>query len=239
MTHVSSKVVDAAALADVGQSSLKSMNDSMSQLAQANELIAGRLAVITEKAETMNGVIVQLTNVSDQTNLLSLNAEIEAAKAGEFGRGFAVVAREIRRLADQTAVNTLGIEQMVKEMQAAVAEGVRGMSKFSEQVTRGVDAVAMTSEQLRLIIDHVHELTPQFEAVRQGMQSQSTGARQIRDAMIQLTAVTTSTTSSIQEFMQATQELRTVVEGLQHEVLRFKTADSGAAAVAAVRVQHA
>ena len=226
LNHVSAKVVDTAALADIGQSSLKSMDDSMSQLARANELIAGRLAVITEKAETMNGVIVQLTNVSDQTNLLSLNAEIEAAKAGEFGRGFAVVAREIRRLADQTAVNTLGIEQMVKEMQVAVAEGVRGMSKLSEQVTRGVDAVATTSEQLLRIIDQVQQLTPQFEAVRTGMQSQSIGARQIRDAMVQLTTVTTATASSTHEFMQATEELRTVLEGLQHEMRRFRTAES-------------
>lgn len=226
MNHVSAKVVSTAALADVGQSSLKSMDDSMSQLVQANELIAGRLAVITEKADTMNGVIVQLANVTDQTNLLSLNAEIEAAKAGEFGRGFAVVAREIRRLADQTAVNTLGIERMVRDMQVAVAEGVHGMSTFSEQVTRGVTAVATTSEQLRLIIDDVHELTPQFAAVRDGMHSQSLGARQISDAMLRLTTVTESTSSSIREFMQATDELRTVVEGLQHEVRRFNTAES-------------
>lgn len=224
MDHVSAKVADTAALADAGQTSLKSMDDSMGQLVEANELIAQRLAVITEKAETMNSVIVQLTDVANQTNLLSLNAEIEAAKAGEFGKGFAVVAQEIRRLADQTAVGTLGIERTVRDMQVAVEEGVRGMAVFSEQVTRGVNAVATTSEQLRLIIDHVRQLTPQFQTVGEGMQSQVGGARQINDAMVQLTAVTESTSSSIGEFMQATDELRTVVAGLQHEVLRFNTA---------------
>ena len=66
----------------------------------------------------------------DQTNLLSLNAAIEAERAGESGLGFAVVAREIRRLADQTSVATLDIERMVKDMTTAVASGVMGMDHF-------------------------------------------------------------------------------------------------------------
>ena len=72
--------------------------------------------------------------MADQTNLLSLNAAIEAEKAGEYGLGFAVVAMEIRRLADQTAVATYDIEKMVKEMHSAVAAGVMGMDKFSDEV---------------------------------------------------------------------------------------------------------
>ena len=75
-----------------------------------------------------------ITKVADQTNLLSLNAAIEAEKAGEHGRGFAVVATEIRRLADQTAIASYDIEQLVKEMQSAVSAGVMGMDKFSEEV---------------------------------------------------------------------------------------------------------
>src|SRR6266498_3148728 len=71
---------------------------------------------------------------ADQTNLLSLNAAIEAEKAGEHGRGFVVVATEIRRLADQSALATGDIEQIVKEMQSAVSAGVMGMDKFSEEV---------------------------------------------------------------------------------------------------------
>ena len=76
--------------------------------------------------------------MADQTNLLSLNAAIEAEKAGEYGRGFVVVATEIRRLADQTAVATYDIEQMVREIQSSVSAGVMGMDKFSEEVRRGM-----------------------------------------------------------------------------------------------------
>jgi methyl-accepting chemotaxis protein WspA len=226
MNHVSARVAETAALADVGQTNLKKMDNSMSQLAQANEVISRRLAIITEKAETMSGIFAQLTNVTDQANLLSLNAEIEAAKAGQFGLGFTVVAREIRRLADQSAVGTLHIEQMVQEMQVAVTEGARGIADLSEQVMRGVNAVASTSEQLRLIIDRVQHLTPQFEAAREGMQSQSAGARQIHGAMIQLTTVTESTSSSAQELMKATHQLHNAVAGLREEMSHFNTADA-------------
>ena len=79
-------------------------------------------------------VVTTITKVADQTNLLSINAAIEAEKAGEYGRGFLVVAREIRRLADQTAVATLDIENMVRHMQDAVSAGVMQMDKFSDEV---------------------------------------------------------------------------------------------------------
>ena len=82
-----------------------------------------KLEVLNEKASNINQVVTTITKVADQTNLLSLNAAIEAEKAGEHGRGFAVVATEIRRLADQTAIASYDIEQLVKEMQSAVSAG--------------------------------------------------------------------------------------------------------------------
>ena len=92
----------------------------MRQVMDAAGSINAKLAVLNEKAGNINQVVTTITKVADQTNLLSLNAAIEAEKAGEYGRGFAVVATEIRRLADQTAVATYDIEQMVKEIQSAV-----------------------------------------------------------------------------------------------------------------------
>ena len=105
--------------ANAGRSSLTSMEQTMHQMMEATDSIGSKLAVLSEKAGNINTVVTTINRVADQTNLLSLNAAIEAEKAGEYGVGFAVVATEIRRLADQTAVATWDIEQMVKEMQSA------------------------------------------------------------------------------------------------------------------------
>src|ERR671931_1450091 len=124
----------------------------------ATRTIAERLTAIQQRANDITSVVTTITKVADQTNLLSLNAAIEAEKAGEYGRGFAVVATEIRRLADQTAVATYDIEQMVKEIQSAVSAGVMGMDKFSEQVRRGMQDIQQVGAQLSQIIHQVQAL---------------------------------------------------------------------------------
>ena len=133
--------------------------------------------MLSEKAGNISQVVTTITKVADQTNLLSLNAAIEAEKAGEYGRGFAVVATEIRRLADQTAVSTYDIEQIVKEIQSAVAAGVMGMDKFSEEVRRGMQDMQQVGGQLSQVIQQVQALAPRIESVNEGMQAQATERR--------------------------------------------------------------
>ena len=225
MGVVSERVDETAALADAGREGVAAMNAAIGELDAASSAINDRLKVIAAKAQNINGVVLTITKVADQTNLLSLNAAIEAEKAGEVGRGFAIVAREIRRLADQTAVGTLDIEQMVTEMQAAVTAGVREMAQFGDRVARGVAAAAVTNEQLGRIIAQVQELKPRFEFVSQGMQAQSAGAQQITGAMQQLNEMAQATSRSIGDLMKATQSMHTAVAALGEEVGRFRTDD--------------
>src|SRR5579871_978526 len=173
MKEVADVAEQTAVRAASGQEGLTRMGATMRQVLEASASINARLAVLNEKTGNINTVVTTITKVADQTNLLSLNAAIEAEKAGEYGRGFAVVATEIRRLADQTATATYDIEQMVKEMQSAVAAGVMGMDKFSEEVRRGVEVVGQVSVELAQIIDQVQTLTPRFEMVGEGMEAQS------------------------------------------------------------------
>lgn len=222
MNDVSQVAADTASLAHSGRSGLGGMGATMKQLAQATGLISSRLAVINEKANNINSVITTISKVADQTNLLSLNAAIEAEKAGEFGHGFSVVAREIRRLADQTAIATLDIEEMVKEMQSAVSSGVMEMDRFSEAVRQGVKETDRISEQLGQIMEQVQALTPRFSAVNEGMQSQSQGAQQISKAMVQLSEAARQTALSLKEFNAATDQLNQAVEDLEDEISRFK-----------------
>ena len=139
---------DTTRLASQGQAGLTRMRDTMQQITEAASLIHTKLDVLNEKAGNINLVITTITKIADRTNLLSLNAAIEAEKAGEYGRGFSVVATEIRRLADQTAKATNDIELMVKEMQAAVTTGVLAMNKYSEEVRDGAKDVRQISDCL-------------------------------------------------------------------------------------------
>ncbi|MDD5679474.1 MAG: methyl-accepting chemotaxis protein, partial [Kiritimatiellae bacterium] len=177
MQDVKTASAETEGLADTGRVGLTGMESSMRQLAEATGAISARLAVINEKASAINSMVTTITKVADQTNLLSLNAAIEAEKAGEYGLGFSVVAREIRRLADQTAVASLEIEQTVREMQTSVTSGVMEMDKFTVEVTQGVSAVSEIGVQMGRIIEQVKVLAPRFESVNEGMQAQSSGAR--------------------------------------------------------------
>jgi methyl-accepting chemotaxis protein WspA len=183
--------------------------------------INAKLAVLSNKAGNISQVVTTITKVADQTNLLSLNAAIEAEKAGEYGRGFAVVATEIRRLADQTAVATYDIDQMVKEIQSAVAAGVMGMDKFSEEVRRGMEEVQQVGGQLSQVIQQVQALAPRVESVNDGMQAQASGAEQITQALTQLSEAAQQTVDSLRQSGQAIDELNRVAVGLSGGVSRF------------------
>ncbi len=211
-------------LAGNGQEGLARMQATMQQIMEASGSIAAKLSVLNEKAGSIGTVVTTISKVADQTNLLSLNAAIEAEKAGQSGLGFAVVATEIRRLADQTAVATGDIEQMVKEMQSAVSAGVMGMDKFTEAVRKGVSDVHQVGTQLGQIIEQVQALTPRFEAVNEGMQAQAIGAQQICEALAHLSESAQQTADSLQESHQVIERLNEASRGLQEGVGRFKLA---------------
>ena len=224
MTDVSTLSHEAQSSAGVGQKGLGGVGETMLKMEEASTAIAQKLETINAKVSNITSVVTTITKVADQTNLLSLNAAIEAAKAGEFGQGFAVVAREIRRLADQTAVATLDIEQTVKEMQSSVASGVMGMEKFAQEVRSAVKEVNEISGQIARIIEQVQALGPRFESVNEGMESQSIGARQISEAMIQLSEATRNTAESQRDAARAIEVLDQAAHTLHREVSRFKVA---------------
>ena len=222
MTEVSAVAEHTATLAGSGQIGLTRMEDTMRRVMDAAGSINAKLGVLNEKAGNINQVVTTISKVADQTNLLSLNAAIEAEKAGEYGRGFAVVATEIRRLADQTAVATYDIELMVKEIQSAVSAGVMGMDKFSEEVRRGMQDVQQIGGQLTEIIQQVQALAPRCEAVNEGMQAQATGAEQITQALAQLSEAAQQTVESLRQSGQAIDGLNQAAVGMRSGVSRFK-----------------
>ncbi|MBE2280217.1 MAG: methyl-accepting chemotaxis protein [Ignavibacteriaceae bacterium] len=220
---VGTTFLETAKMAEQGRNNLKVMENALEQLNRATSSISSKLSVINNKANKISTVVTVINKISDQTNLLSLNAAIEAEKAGEYGKGFSVVAREISRLADQTAIATHDIEHVVKEMQSSVSSGVMEMDKFSEEVRKDVNEAAGISEQLSVIIDSIRNLKPYFENLVLGMTKQSEGSEQISDAMTQLSTASEQTKDSLTEFKRVTEQLNTAVISLQEEVARFST----------------
>ena len=186
---------------------LARMKTAMHNMEDASESISNRLQTITDETNDITSVITTITRVADQTNLLSLNAAIEAEKAGEHGRGFSVVSYEIRRLADQTAVATLDIEQMVQKMQASVASGVAEMDTFMANVRQNVDDVVRISAEMTMIITQVQALSPRFDEVNAAITNLSEEMQQTKD--------------SLHETHFAVTQLNGVARGLQEEVSRF------------------
>jgi methyl-accepting chemotaxis protein WspA len=221
MHEVSVVAEQSATLASGGHAGLTRMEETMRHVMDAAGSINAKLTVLNEKAGNITQVVTTITKVADQTNLLSLNAAIEAEKAGEYGRGFAVVATEIRRLADQTAVATYDIEQMVKEIQSAVSAGVMGMDKFSEEVRRGMHEIEQVGGQLSQIIQQVEALAPRVESVNEGMQAQATGAEQITEALGQLSQAAQQTVDSLRHSSLALDGLNQVSTDLRSGVSRF------------------
>ncbi len=221
MDDVYAVMQGATGAASRGQNGIHSMDESIRNMVSAVDTISAKLETLNEKAGNINMVVSTITKVADQTNLLSLNAAIEAEKAGEYGKGFSVVATEIRRLADQTSVSTWDIEQMVKEIQSATSACVMAMEKVSGEIHKGAANVGQVSGQLTEIIEKVQVLLPEFESVKESIHAQSDGATQISDSIRQLNESVQETAESLRRSNTAIGRLREAVQVLNNGVARF------------------
>jgi methyl-accepting chemotaxis protein WspA len=222
MKKVNSLTQNAAFAAGEGQEGLEGIDGNMVKMEEATGSIVTKLQILNDKASNIANVVKTINKVADQTNLLSLNAAIEAEKAGEYGAGFAVVATEIRRLADQTAVATFDIAQMVKEVQSAISAAVMGIDKFADDAHTSVNAVRETSAVLTGVIEQVEILMPQVETLTEGIEAQTQGAKQISDAIDQLNEAAQQTAESLTQTSDSIAQLHNAALGLQESAALFK-----------------
>tara|TARA_R110001583_G_scaffold16561_20_gene67958 strand:+ start:101 stop:1708 length:1608 start_codon:yes stop_codon:yes gene_type:complete len=186
MNEVANAVDHAASTAQEGREDLHTMKTILGNMVSSSKDIGTKLSILNEKISNISIVVTTINKVADQTNLLSINAAIEADKAGEAGIGFSTVASEIRRLSDQTAIATWDIEQLVKEIQTAVSSGVMGMEKFHSGIKVGVEEISKVGDKLSDIVEQVGYIGPHFVAVHEGMEAQTEGAEQISTGVFQL-----------------------------------------------------
>ncbi len=221
MKKVNSLTKNAAVAAEDGHAGLINIDETMVQMEKSTGSIVNKLSVLSEKADDIAGVVKTINKLADQTNLLSLNAAIEAEKAGEYGMGFSVVATEIRRLADQTAVATYDIEQMVQGVQSAVSSAVMGIDKFAKDVRVSVENIREGSGKMEVVIERVQILRPHVNTISDGIEAQSLGAKQISEATGQINSAAQQGAESIRQVSLTIERLQQAAQGLQKAVSKF------------------
>lgn len=207
-----------------GRSSLRGVDTTLRELTEAVAALSDRLQHLQERAAGIEGVVSAMVKVADQTNLLSVNAAIEAVRASGNGGGFRTVALEIRRLADEAAEASLTIENDVRTMQSAMTDGMHELGRFNTNVQSIVDRMRQVAAQLGTIIEQVQGLAGRFETVSAGMQQQTAGIRQINDAVRELDESAARSRESIREFVDAAEQLQDATATLRAQVSRFRLA---------------
>ncbi|MHB9041660.1 MAG: methyl-accepting chemotaxis protein, partial [Melioribacteraceae bacterium] len=188
--------------------------------------------VVKQSAETVQtlgkssdqiGEIVQvIDDIADQTNLLALNAAIEAARAGEQGRGFAVVADEVRKLAERTTKATKEIATMIKQIQKDTEGAVQSMSRGTEEVEKGKVLADKAGQSLKQIISGAQDVVDMSTQVAAASEEQSSAAEQISKNIEAISNVTQESAAGVQQIARAAEDLNRLTVNLQELVLRFK-----------------
>jgi methyl-accepting chemotaxis protein len=179
----------------------------------------GELAHSTNQIGRIAGVI---DDIADQTNLLALNAAIEAARAGEQGRGFAVVADEVRKLAERTTTATKEIAQMITTIQAGTNGAIKAMESGTQQVQEGVTSTARAGESLQQIIHMSEEVGSMIASIATAAAEQSGATADVNQSMDQIAQLGKESAVAAQQSAKACQDLSELALALQNMVGSFK-----------------
>jgi methyl-accepting chemotaxis protein/methyl-accepting chemotaxis protein-2 (aspartate sensor receptor) len=170
---------------------VRGMQTHMRDIAGSMETLAGSLTGLAERSVQINGIVQVIREIADQTNLLALNAAIEAARAGEQGRGFAVVADEVRKLAERTSNATTEIRDMIAAMHSETDRAVESMNSTREAVESGVERAARVAEEIG--------------GIEAGMQRAAERVREIAEATQEQSAATTALAQSAEQASEVVQ----------------------------------
>ncbi|MFO7446324.1 MAG: methyl-accepting chemotaxis protein [Ignavibacteriaceae bacterium] len=212
----------AGEIADEGGKVVQRTVEGIKKIAEVVLKSSETVKQLGQNSDQIGEIIQVIDDIADQTNLLALNAAIEAARAGEQGRGFAVVADEVRKLAERTTKATKEIADMIKKIQKDTAEAVDSMNKGTEEVEKGKVLANRAGESLEQIIHATVKVVDDITQVATASEEQSSTAEQISKSIEAINNVTNETASGIQQVARSAENLNSLTDNLQNLVSRFK-----------------
>lgn len=205
-----------------GLENLRGIAGTVDHLRQTGQALAEQLEAVRERARTVDSLLEAMVAVADRSNLLSLNAEIEASNAGEAGRGFMVVAGEIRRLAEQASASALQIEGNVQRMHESVDAGVEATMHLAQSLATSAERAQHGAELLTTSIDGIESLGPRIRSIADSSTRQLEGAEAISRAMGGLAESATNALDFFEAVEGMVTDLRRRGAELQQAVERFR-----------------
>jgi methyl-accepting chemotaxis protein len=212
----------AASTARDGGKAVERTVETMRSLAESVQSIAKRIGELGNKSNQIGKIVGVIDDIADQTNLLALNAAIEAARAGEQGRGFAVVADEVRKLAERTTKATKEIAEMIALVQQETKGAVQAMDQGTAQVQQGVDATHEAGSKLQMIIDAVERGASMITQIAAAATEQSSATEHVNASVTEISNLTHQSASSSSETARACKDLSNLATDLQSLVAKFK-----------------
>jgi len=225
MAAESAKRADQAA--EHGSAVVESSIAVMHRIAERVQASATTVEELGKRSDQIGSIISTIEDIADQTNLLALNAAIEAARAGEQGRGFAVVADEVRALAERTTKATHEIGKMIKAIQLETRSAVSAMEEGVSEVEQGTEEAARSREALRRIQDEINAVNLQVQQIATAAEEQTATTSEISNNIHQITNVAQDTVEGARKTSSEAQHLLRLSEELQRMVGKFKLSETG------------
>lgn len=212
---------EATDLVEHGQQVVRESTAAINALAQEVEHASGVVSQVESDSEEIGGVLDVIRSIAEQTNLLALNAAIEAARAGEQGRGFAVVADEVRTLAGRTQKSTEEIQSMIERLQSGTGQAVKVMQSSQEKAMTGVAESRKTDEALQAMTVAINRISEMSAQIATAAEEQSSATEEINQSVVKINDSSQSTQQSASESAQAASALSEHSRQLNEATARF------------------